>query len=238
MKGTVLAYGVISAQDGHRYSFTQEDIKSQGEIKIGDEVDFVANNLKANEIYVISKILNTEISSIRTLALIGACLPILSFIPYVGFLFSIPGFIFLLIAILQLAKVVNSPTLKRNYIFCVVCGLIGFVLIAVGVVFGTIASIVATNGDMANSSFKFSPTVIILLALGVIISIYSLCKIFLTYKELSQISGDKFFLYHAILFIIGIATMIVLVGYVLLIVATILHIIAWYRFRLVNDFRA
>ena len=87
MKGTVLAHGVISAQDGHRYSFTQEDIKSQGEIKIGDEVDFVANNLKANEIYVISKILNAEISSIRTLALIGACLPILSFIPYVGFLF-------------------------------------------------------------------------------------------------------------------------------------------------------
>lgn len=48
MKGTVLAHGVISAQDGHRYSFTQEDIKSQGEIKIGDEVYFVANNLKAN----------------------------------------------------------------------------------------------------------------------------------------------------------------------------------------------
>ena len=79
MKGTVLAHEVISAQDGHRYSFTQEDVKSQDKIKIGDEVDFVANNLKANEIYVISKILNTEISSIRTLALIGTCLPILSF---------------------------------------------------------------------------------------------------------------------------------------------------------------
>ena len=105
-------------------------------------------------------------------------------------------------------------------------------MIAVGVAFGTIASIVATNGDMVNSSFKFSPTVIILLALGVIISIYSLYKMFLTYKELSQISGDKFFLYHAILFIIGIATMMVLVGYVLLIVATILHIIAWYRFKI------
>ena len=55
---------------------------------------------------------------------------------------------------------------------------------------------------------------------------------FLTYKELSQISGDKFFLYYAILSIIGIATMMVLVGYVLLIVATILHIIAWYRFKI------
>ena len=235
MKGAVLAHGVISAQDGHRYSFTQEDIKSQGEIKIGDEVDFVANNLKASEIYVISKILNSEISSIRTLALVGACLSIFGFI---GGVLYIAGFIFLLIAILQLAKVVNSPTLKCNYIFCVVCGVIGFVLMAVGVAFGTIASIVATNGDMVNSSFKFSPTVIILLALGAIIFIYSLYTMFLAYKELSQISGDKFFLYHAILFIIGIATMIVLVGYVLLIVATILHIIAWYRFRLVNDFRA
>ena len=233
MKGTVLAHEVISAQDGHRYSFTQEDVKSQDKIKIGDEVDFVANGGKASEIYVISKnTSSSETDNIRTLALVGACLPILSFIPYVGSLFSIAGFICLLIAILKLANLVNSPTLKRNYIFCVICGVIGFVLIVVGVAFGTIASIVATNGDMVNSSFKFSPTVIILLALGVIISIYSLYKMFLTYKELSQISGDKFFLYYAILSIIGIATMMVLVGYVLLIVAGILHIMAWYRFKI------
>ena len=48
MKGIVLAHEVISAQDGHRYSFTQEDIKSQSEIQIGDEVDFVANGGKAS----------------------------------------------------------------------------------------------------------------------------------------------------------------------------------------------
>ena len=65
MKGTVLAHGVISAQDGHRYSFTQEDVKSQDKIQIGDEVDFVANGGKASEIYVISKILNSKVSSIR-----------------------------------------------------------------------------------------------------------------------------------------------------------------------------
>ena len=226
MKGTVLAHGVISAQDGHRYSFTQEDIKSQSEIKIGDEVDFVANNLKANEIYVISKILNTEISSIRTLALVGACLSIFGFI---GGVLYIPGFICLLIAILKLANLVNSHTLKRNYILSAISSVIGVVLILIGAFLGMSSSIGATN---SNGGFTFSPIVIILLALGVIISIYSLYKIFLTYKELSQISGDKFFLYYAIFFIIGIATMMVLVGYILLIVATILHIIAWYRFKI------
>ncbi len=226
MKGTVLAHEVISAQDGHRYSFTQEDIKSQSEIQIGDEVDFVANNLKANEIYVISKILNTEISSIRTLALIGACLSIFGFI---GGVLYIPGFICLLIAILKLANLVNSPTLKRNYILSAICGVIGVVLILISAFLGMSSSIGATN---SNGGFTFSPIVIILLVLGVIISIYSLYKIFLTYKELSQISGDKFFLYYAIFFIIGIATMMVLVGYILLIVATILHIMAWYRFKI------
>ena len=230
MKGIVLAHEVISAQDGHRYSFTQEDVKSQDKIKIGDEVDFVANGGKASEIYVISKnTSSSETDNIRTLALVGACLPILSFIPYVGFLFSIAGFICLLIAILKLANLVNSPTLKRNYIFCVICGVIGFVLILIGAFLGMSSSIGATN---SNGGFTFSPIVIILLVLGVIISIYSLYKIFLTYKELSQISGDKFFLYYAIFFIIGIATMMVLVGYILLIVATILHIIAWYRFKI------
>ena len=226
MKGTVLAHGVISAQDGHRYSFTQEDVKSQDKIKIGDEVDFVANNLKANEIYVISKILNTEISSIRTLALVGACLSIFGFI---GGVLYIPGFICLLIAILKLANLVNSHTLKRNYILSAISSVIGVVLILIGAFLGISSSIGATN---SNGGFTFSPIVIILLVLGVIISIYSLYKIFLTYKELSQISGDKFFLYYAIFFIIGIATMMVLVGYILLIVATILHIIAWYRFKI------
>ena len=223
MKGTVLAHEVISAQDGHRYSFTQEDVKSQDKIKIGDEVDFVANNLKANEIYVISKILNTEISSI---ALVGACLSSFGFI---GGVLYIPGFICLLIAILKLANLVNSPTLKRNYILSAICGVIGVVLILISAFLGMSSSIGATN---SNGGFTFSPIVIILLVLGVIISIYSLYKIFLTYKELSQISGDKFFLYYAIFFIIGIATMMVLVGYILLIVATILHIIAWYRFKI------
>ena len=226
MKGTVLAHGVISAQDGHRYSFTQENIKSQDKIKIGDEVDFVANNLKASEIYVISKILNTEISSIRTLALVGACLSIFGFI---GGVLYIPGFICLLIAILKLANLVNSHALKRNYILSAISSVIGVVLILIGAFLGISSSIGATN---SNGGFTFSPIVIILLALGVIISIYSLYKIFLTYKELSQISGDKFFLYYAIFFIIGITTMMVLVGYVLLIVATILHIIAWYRFKI------
>ena len=225
MKGTVLAHGVISAQDGHRYSFTQEDVKSQDKIKIGDEVDFVANNLKANEIYVISKILNTEISSIRTLALVGACLSIFGFI---GGVLYIPGFICLLIAILKLANLVNSHTLKRNYILSAISSVIGVVLILIGAFLGISSSIGATS----NNGFTFSPTVIILLALGVIIFIYSLYTMFLTYKELSQISGDKFFLYYAIFFIIGIATMMVLVGYILLIVAGILHIIAWYRFKI------
>ena len=226
MKGIVLAHEVISAQDGHRYSFTQEDVKSQDKIKIGYEVDFVTNGGKASEIYVISKILNTEISSIRTLALVGACLSIFGFI---GGVLYIPGFICLLIAILKLANLVNSHALKRNYILSAISSVIGVVLILIGAFLGISSSIGATN---SNGGFTFSPIVIILLALGVIISIYSLYKMFLTYKELSQISGDKFFLYYAIFFIIGIATMMVLVGYALLIVATILHIIAWYRFKI------
>ena len=148
---------------------------------------------------------------------------------FIGGVLYIPGFICLLIAILKLANLVNSPTLKRNYILSAICGVIGVVLILISAFLGMSSSIGATN---SNGGFTFSPIVIILLVLGVIISIYSLYKIFLTYKELSQISGDKFFLYHAILFIIGIATMMVLVGYILLIVATILHIIAWYRFKI------
>ena len=59
MKGKVLAFdfkessGVISAEDGGRYSFNNKSWKSEGLPKSGMSVDFVDNENFAEDIYVI-----------------------------------------------------------------------------------------------------------------------------------------------------------------------------------------
>ena len=61
MKGTILNFdqqaqsGLISAEDGKRYAFTQNDWKNTSPPKNGLQVDFTAEGDKAHEVYVSSR---------------------------------------------------------------------------------------------------------------------------------------------------------------------------------------
>lgn len=43
MKAKVLAEGILLTDDGSRFTYSVEDVKSDGVLKMGDEVDFVAD---------------------------------------------------------------------------------------------------------------------------------------------------------------------------------------------------
>ena len=66
---------------------------------------------------------------------------------------------------------------------------------------------------------------------GVVGMIYAFFKEFKVYNELSSISGDKFFLYYFIGSVVGTITVFIFIGYILLIAAFVLQIIAWYRLQ-------
>lgn len=66
---------------------------------------------------------------------------------------------------------------------------------------------------------------------GVVGMIYAFFKEFQVYNELSNISGDKFFLYYFIGSVVGTITLFIIIGYILLIVAFVLQIVAWYRLQ-------
>ena len=52
MKGRVLGPGVIAGEDEQRYKYEAEDFKGEGELKPGDELDFVIEDGKAKVLYI------------------------------------------------------------------------------------------------------------------------------------------------------------------------------------------
>jgi len=237
MKGTVLAPGIILNADEQRFTYLQEDVASVAKdgaaivLKQGDEVDFIADGQTAKQIYLTKAksmnlnldninfdIKSNDLSTIRTLGLSGSALPILGIIPFIGFIFFIAGFLCMLFAIFKLSDKVGSPTLKKNYILYLVVAVASTILISIGAITGALGFAGAIFG-------------VILGLAGVVGMIYAFFKEFQVYNELSNISGDKFFLYYFIGSVVGTITVFIFIGYILLIVAFVLQIIAWYRLQ-------
>jgi hypothetical protein len=249
MKGTVLGSGVILSADEQRYSYIDDDVKSVTAngttvvLRQGDEVDFIVDGQNAKEIYLTkAKSLNinfdnmnfdlksNDLSTIRTLGLAGSALPILGVIPFLGIVFVIAGFICILLAIFKLSNKIGSPTLKKNYVLYLVATLAASILIFLGMTMGVFAFM---NAGIGYSGAGGASMIIgaILGVAGLAGVIYGFFKEFQVYNELSNISGDKFFLYYFIGTVVGLLTTVIIIGYVILLVAFIIQIIAWYRLQ-------
>ena len=249
MKGTVLGPGVMLSADEQRYAYLERDVKSVTAsgatvvLRQGDEVDFVVDGQNAKEIYLTkAKSLNinfdninfdlksNDLSTIRTLGLAGSALPILGVIPFLGIVFVIAGFICVLLAIFKLSNKVGSPTLKKNYILYLVATAASSVLIFLGMTMGLFAFMNAGAGYSNTGGVSMIIGAILGIA-GLIGVIYGFFKEFQVYNELSSISGDKFFLYYFIGTVVGALTAVIIIGYVILLAAFIMQIIAWYRLQ-------
>lgn len=149
-------------------------------------------------------------------------MPILGIIPLVGFLFVIAGFLCTLFAISKLSNKVGSPTLKKNYILYIVITPIS--LIGIGIAVFTFFGMNYGYGHISGIG-------IIVGVASITGIIYGLFKEFQVYKELSNISGDIFFLYYFIGTIVGALTTFIVIGYIFLVVAFVLQIVAWYRLQ-------
>ena len=249
MKGTVLAPGIILDADDQRFTYLQEDVASVTKdgaaivLKQGDEVDFIADGQTAKQIYLTKAksmnlnldninfdIKSNDLSAIRILGLAGSALPILGIIPFIGFIFFIAGFLCMLFAIFKLSDKVGSPTLKKNYILYLVVAVASTILISIGAITGALG-FAGMGSGYANAGGTGAIFGVILGLAGVVGMIYAFFKEFQVYNELSNISGDKFFLYYFIGSVVGTITLFIIIGYILLIVAFVLQIVAWYRLQ-------
>ncbi|PRM98548.1 DUF996 domain-containing protein [Aliarcobacter cryaerophilus] len=129
MKGKILDYniqestGIISGDDGERYSFSNSEWKASESPKVNQTVDFEIDGQSAKAIYLLksqvtdfASSLNIDGSEARkgaVFAAIGSGLTFLSIIPILGILFLVGGIILEFIGVKKLSD--NAP--KQRDIF-------------------------------------------------------------------------------------------------------------------------
>ena len=260
MQGKILSPQLISGDDGKRYEYDKNDvINLDGKdlaVLTGSQVEFLSFDKRvAKSIYIINENLNVSsmlsadsISSARAKALWGLGLQIFNFIPYIGQIIAIVGFVLYSMAIYSVSKATASKSLFKNYIIALIISFFGFFLVFIlAIIFGMSMGMLANHlGVLIGASMM---AVLLLGAmLALIVSIYG-------YKinaELARLSGSSLFLwsfwinvvsvllYFVFIIFVGFPSFVILVGFANIIkfvafavsiIYLVLHFIAWWRFK-------
>lgn len=174
----------------------------------------------------------------KTLGGVGSVLAILPFVPLVGWLLSIVGLVLILVAIKSIADEFSDPAIFRNMVVSVVVAIAGVVVGGL-VIFTTLFSLVglrAPPGPVDSAAGTLSAigglagALGILLGLAVIWILFVVSAIFVrkSYSEISLRTGVSMFSTSALLYLIGAALTVILVGFALIFVALIMNIVAFF----------
>jgi uncharacterized membrane protein len=176
-----------------------------------------------------------SLSQAKTLGGIGSILAILFWVPgNVGLGLLVIGLILMLVAVKNIADVVGDQAIFNNMIYSVLLAIIGPIVTTV-VLFVAAASFFNifggfTPGTTTVPNGFFTVIGIIILAL-VLLWVCLLISTFFLKKSYDNIAARlRVDMFHTsgLLFLIGAATVIVLVGFVILFIAAILQIVAFF----------
>ena len=243
MQGKILSPQLISGDDGKRYEYDKNDvINLDGKdlaVLTGSQVEFLSFDKRvAKSIYIINENVNVSsilsadsISSARTKALWGIGLLIFSFIlffnfiPYIGQIIAIVGFVLYSMAIYSVNKAAASKNLFKNYIIAVIISFFVFF----------IYFMLAPSGAPSTSGF------IAMGLLGTMIILIAAIYLYEIHYELARLSGSSLFLWSFWIFVVSVPFCFLLImslgffvfflpGFVGLIIAWMLLFVAWWRF--------
>nr|WP_321432817.1 hypothetical protein [uncultured Campylobacter sp.] len=245
MQGKLLSPQLISGDDGKRYEYDKNDvINLDGKdlaLLTGSQVEFVSfDDRVAKSIYIILSA--DSISSARANALLGIGFQIFNFIPYIGQIIAIVGFVLYSMAIYSVSKAVASKSLFKNYIKAVIIGFFGFFLVFIlAIIFGL------SMGMLTNNRYVFiGAGMMAVLLLGAMLALIVSIYFYRMHAELARLSGGSLFLWsfwiHAVsvflclvyvfiyfIFVVF-ASIFIFLGSAGFIVALVLLFIAWWRF--------
>ncbi|MCI7237735.1 hypothetical protein [Campylobacter sp.] len=243
MQGKILSPQLISGDDGKRYEYDKNDvINLDGKdlaLLTGSQVEFLSFDKRvAKSIYIIAENLNVSsilsadsISSARAKALWGIGLLIFSFIPYIGLIIAIVGFVLYSMAIYSVSKAAASKSLFKNYIMAIIT-----IFLCV-FVFLMPAIMLLANIEHVDI-FSSVITVFVLAMIALIAAIYP----YKIHAELARLSGSSLFLWAFWIFVVSVPLLFVFImsfgfafsfffqGFAGLIIAWVLLFIAWWRF--------
>lgn len=182
-----------------------------------------------------------SLSQAKTLGGVGGILILLTLIPAAGFLLAIAGFVLTLLAVKYISDSLQDRSIFNNMIIAVILAIVGVVVGAI-VVFASVFRFVGLGflqGGFISPGFNpstINPGDYIGLFIGVIAGlaivwvILIISAIFLrrSYSSIANKLNVNMFNTAALLFLIGAALTIVLVGFLIIFIAIILQIVSFF----------
>jgi uncharacterized membrane protein len=180
-----------------------------------------------------------SLNEVKTLGGVGSLLTLLAIVPTAGVVLAIVGLILVLVALKYASSILGDPKIFNNMLYAVILGIIGLV---VGVVAVVAIVFKAIGLGYMSSSFSYTaPSNLaagdiigllgtILLGLAVVWICFLISSIFLrrSYTELGRRLNVGLFGTAALIYLIGAALTIILVGFILIFVAEIIFMIAFF----------
>lgn len=181
-------------------------------------------------------------SQTKALGAVGSIFVLLTAVPSVGWLLGVVGFIFLLVAIRDIANQVQDRSIFNNTLLSVILAISGIVVGTV-VIVGSFFSFVGLHNLAGPNYFgpNFNPStvpvgdwvgfaaaVIAGLAIVWILLIVSAVYLRRSFDSIASRLNVKLFGTAGLLYLVGAATVIVGVGFLLILVAQILLVVAFF----------
>lgn len=179
----------------------------------------------------------STLSSAKALGGIGAILVLLTFVPSVGAIFGIAGFIMILIAVKYISDVLEDRSVFNNMMTSVILSILGVVVASI-IVMATFYS-AYVNGYFT-STFAPSPGITaaqwtafgLTIGLGLLAAwiFFVFAAIYLrrSYNSISYGLEVHMFQTAGLMFLIGAVTAIIGIGFLLILVAQILAAVAFF----------
>ncbi len=167
---------------------------------------------------------------------IGSLLTLLAIIPTAGVLLAIIGLVLTLIAVKYASDIFGDPKIFNNMLYAVIIGIVGLVIAGVTVVSAvfSVLNLGITAGVTPPANLQpgdFAGLVeTILIGLVAVWACMIVSSIFLrrSYTELSKRVNVGLFSTAALLYLIGAVLVIAVVGFLLIFIADILFLIAFF----------
>lgn len=170
----------------------------------------------------------------KTLGGVGSILILLGAIPNVGFILAIVGFILILVAVKNVSEAVSEPKIFNDMIIAVLMAIVGLV------VFGVIVAVAILSFFNLGNFGTVTPGTIpanVVSGIGILIAglvvvwvFYLVSAVFLrrSYDRIASRLNVSMFNTTGLLYLIGAALTIVLVGLLIVLIAEILQIVAFF----------
>ena len=182
-----------------------------------------------------------ELSNVKTFGKVGALLTLLGgFIPFIGPIIGIVGFVLVLIAVKSISELVKDKNIFRNYLIDFILSIISIVMILVIMLIGfiNVGGFSWINSLQNINIQEFSafwdyfggiiPYAIMALIAGWILWVIGAIYLRRSYNSIAKHTNVSLFRTTGTVYLIGALTTIILIGFVILFVGRIIEVIAYF----------